>query len=208
VSGSRRSVGILVFDLVEVLDFAGPFEVFSITRLDERRRREDPGPFEVHVVAERAAPVTATGGLRVEPSVTTADCPPLDVLVVPGGHGTRRELDNPALIGWIAERARTTPLVTSVCTGSLLLGRAGRLDGRHATTHFAALDLLERIAPAAKVVRDRHVVTDGDLVTSAGVAAGIDMALVVVARLLGEPVARQSARHMEYPYPDDLRRRV
>jgi transcriptional regulator GlxA family with amidase domain len=205
---ARSHVGILVFDVVEVLDFAGPFEVFSITRLDETRRREDPGPFAVHVIAERAATVTASGGLRVEPSTTTHDCPPLDVLVIPGGYGTRRELDNPALIAWIAERARTTPLVTSVCTGSLLLGKAGLLDGKRATTHFAALDLLARVAPKTEVVRDAHVVSDGDVVTSAGVSAGIDMALLVVARLLGEPIARQSARHMEYPYPDDLRRRV
>lgn len=205
---ARTQVGILVFDVVEVLDFAGPFEVFSITRTDENRRREDPGPFAVHVIAERATTVTASGGMRVEPSVTTSDCPPLDVLVIRGGYGTRREVDNPSLISWIAERARTTPLLTSVCTGSLLLGKAGVLDGRRVTTHFAALALLASVAPAAEVVRDAHVVTDGDLMTSAGVSAGIDMALLVVARLFGEAIARQSARHMEYPYPDDLRRRV
>src|SRR4030095_15394890 len=129
----RRRVGILVFDEVEVLDFCGPFEVLSVTRLDESRRREDPSPFEVLLVAERAGEVVATGGLRVVPDVTCQTCPPLDVLIVPGGWGARRELHNAGLRGWIADRARQVELLTSVCTGAMLLGHAGLLDGRHAT---------------------------------------------------------------------------
>src|SRR3954468_6773218 len=110
---SRRTVGILIFPDVEVLDFCGPFEVFSVARLDEARRREEPSPFEVVVVAESADVVVATGGLKVVPDHTTGDCPPLDVLVVPGGWGTRREMANGALLAWVAERGRAVPTLAS-----------------------------------------------------------------------------------------------
>lgn len=203
-----RRVGILVFPEVEVLDFAGPFEVFSVTRLDDARRRETPSPYAVTLVAESAAPLRATGGLVVTPDCTTADCPPLDVLVVPGGWGTRREEHNAALLAWIAARGRAVETCTSVCTGALLLGRAGLLDGRRATTHWRSLDRMRETLPRTTVVDDLHVVVDGDVVTSAGISAGIDMALRVVARHHGEAVARATARHMEYPYPEDLRRRI
>jgi transcriptional regulator GlxA family with amidase domain len=205
---TRIHVGILIFPLVEVLDFAGPFEVFSVARLDESRRREDPSPFEVHVVAESGDVVTATGGLRVTPDVTITDCPPLDILVVPGGWGTRREITNPVLVEWIARRGREVGTLTSVCTGAMLLGKAGLLDGRHATTHWRSLDRMTESFPTVTVERELHVVEDGNVVTSAGISAGIDMALRVVTRTCGEAVGRATARHMEYPYPDDNRRRV
>ncbi|HKA30301.1 MAG TPA: DJ-1/PfpI family protein [Candidatus Binatia bacterium] len=204
----RRRVGILVFDGVEVLDFCGPFEVFSVVRLVEERRREDPSPFEVILVAERQAVVTATGGLKVTPDVSLASCPPLDVLVVPGGWGTRRELGNPVLREWIAERGRQVETLTSVCTGAMLLGHTGLLDGRHATTHWRSLDWMSDSFPRVTVERNLHVVEDGNVLTSAGISAGIDMALRVVARYHGEAIARATARHMEYPYPEDNRRRV
>jgi transcriptional regulator GlxA family with amidase domain len=204
----RRRVGIVVFDDVEVLDFCGPFEVFSVTRLDESRRREDPSPFEVLLVAERPGVVVTVGGLKVTPDVTLAGCPPLDVLLVPGGWGTRREMHNAVLLGWIGERGRQVSLLTSVCTGSMLLGRAGLLDGRRATTHWRSLDWMHDSFPQVTVERDLHVVEDGNLLTSAGISAGIDLALRVVARSHGEAVARATARHMEYPYPEDNRRRV
>ena len=205
---NRRRVGILVFPEVEVLDFCGPFEVFSVTRLDEARRREDPSPFEVLLVAEQEGVVTATGGLRVVPDVTIETCPPLDVLVVPGGWGTRREITNQALIAWIHERGKHVETLTSVCTGSMLLGHAGLLDGRRATTHWRALDWMRQSLPAVTVEDRLHVVEDGDIVTSAGISAGIDMALRVVARYHGEAVARATAANMEYPFPDDNSRRV
>ena len=204
----RKRVGILIFPNVEVLDFCGPFEVFSIARLNEERRREEPSPFEVVVVAEREGVVTATGGLKVFPDYTIDDCPPLDVLVVPGGWGTRDEIDNERLVAWIRERGRGVETLTSVCTGSMLLGRAGLLEGRRATTHWAALEWMRTLFPDVEVVDDEHVVTDGRVLTSAGVSAGIDMALRVVARYCGERVAREAARRMEYPFPDDNSRRV
>jgi transcriptional regulator GlxA family with amidase domain len=193
---------------VEVLDFCGPFEVFSVVRLVEERRREDPSPFEVILVAERQDVVTATGGLKVTPDVSLAACPPLDVLVVPGGWGTRREIGNPVLRAWIAERGRQVETLTSVCTGAMLLGHTGLLDGRHATTHWRSLDWMSESFPRVTVERDLHVVEDGNVLTSAGISAGIDMSLRVVARYHGEAIARATARHMEYPYPEDNRRRI
>lgn len=204
----RARVGILVFPQVEVLDFCGPFEVFSVVRVDEARRREDPSPFDVRLVAWDAAPVTAAGGLRVVPDVTCAACPPLDVLVVPGGWGTREAIHDRPLLDWIAARATAVRTLTAVCTGAMLLGHAGLLRGRRATTHWRSLDWMTESFPDTTVVRDLHVVEDGDVVTSAGISAGIDMALRVVARWHGEAIARATARQMEYPYPDDLRRRV
>lgn len=206
---TRKRVGILVFPNVEVLDFCGPFEVFSVTRMNEDTRREESSPFEVLVVAETAEPVMATGGLKVIPDVTTATCPPLDVLVVPGGFGTRSEIKNERLVAWIAERGKKVETLTSVCTGSMLLGQAGLLDGRHATTHWRALPWMRETFPTVTVEEKLHVVEDGNVLTSAGISAGIDMALRVVARYHGEDVARATARNMEYRYaPEDNSRRI
>jgi transcriptional regulator GlxA family with amidase domain len=205
---TRRTVGILVFPDVEVLDFCGPFEVFSTTRLDEDRRREEPSPYEAVLVAEGREVVVASGGLKVVPDHDLDGCPPLDVLVVPGGWGTRREMGNERLIAWIAERSGQVTTLASVCTGALLLGKAGLLDGKRATTHWKSLGLMRESFPAVSVIEDEHVVEDGDVITSAGISAGIDLALRVVARHHGEAVARATARHMEYPFPDDNRRRV
>ena len=198
----RKRVGILVFAEVEVLDFCGPFEVFSATRLDESRRREEPSPFDVILVAETIQPVIATGGLKVLPDHDLQSCPPLDLVIVPGGWGTRQLVQNDKVVRWIQDQAQQVELATSVCTGSFLLGQAALLDGRRATTHWSSLDRMEETFPAVQVVRDQRVVEDGSLVTSAGIAAGIDLALRVVARYHGKAIARATARHMEYPYPE------
>ena len=205
---TRRKVGILIFPEVEVLDFCGPFEVFSVTRLNEEARREEPSPFEVLLVAERMDTVVATGGLKVVPDVTIDRCPPLDILVVPGGWGTRTEVHNQRLIDWIGERGRSVETLTSVCTGSMLLGQAKLLDGRRATTHWRSLSRMRDAFPAVTVEEKLHVVEDGHVVTSAGISAGIDMALRIVIRYFGEAVARATVRNMEYPFPDDNSRRV
>ena len=205
---NRKRVGIVVFPDVEVLDFCGPFEVFSVTRLDEERRREEPSPFDVFLVAEGPGPIVTTGGMRVTPDHTLESCPTLDILVVPGGWGARAEMKNARLVAWIAERAKQVETLTSVCTGSMLLGQAGLLDGRHATTHWRALEWMRDTFPAVTVEEKLHVVEDGHVLTSAGISAGIDMALRVVARYHGESIARNTARTMEYRYPDDNARRV
>jgi len=204
----RKRVGILIFPAVEVLDFCGPYEVFSVTRLDEEKRRAESSPFEVLLVAETIDPLMATGGLRVIPDATLETCPPLDILVVPGGWGTRAEMKNQRVLKWIAERAREIETLTSVCTGAMLLGQIGLLDGRRATTHWRSLEWMRQSFPSVTVEDKLHVVEDGQVLTSAGISAGIDMALRVVARYCGEAVGRATARHMEYPFPDDNRRRV
>src|SRR5262245_13135997 len=161
----RKRVGILIFPAVEVLDFCGPYEVFSVTRLDEARRREESSPFEVLLVAESAEPVVATGGLRALPDTTLEACLPLDILVVPGGWGTRREIGNQKVLTWISERARQVETLTSVCTGAMLLAQAQLLDGRRATTHWRSLDLMRQAFPAVTVEDKLHVVEDGHVLT-------------------------------------------
>jgi len=198
----------VVFENVEVLDFCGPFEVFSVTRLNEERRREEPSPFEVLLVAEKNGPVITTGGMKVIPDYTFENCPKLDVLVVPGGWGTRKELKNPVMLNWLRTRATEVETLTSVCTGSMLLGFAGLLNGYRATTHWRSLDWMRESFPSVTVEYDKHVVEDGRIFTSAGISAGIDMALKVVARYYGEAVARDTAKYMEYPYPNDNSRRI
>jgi transcriptional regulator GlxA family with amidase domain len=196
----RLSVGILIFDGVEVLDFAGPFEVFSRTRLEPgtaSRRSEETAPFRVFTVAQERRPVVATGGLEVVPAFSFADAPPIDLLVVPGGYGTRPLLEHAPTLDWIRGAAGRARQVTSVCTGSLLLARAGLLRGRRATTHWAALDLLASIDSSVQVDREARVVEDG-IVSSAGVAAGIDMAFRIVERLHGKTVADETAHYIEY----------
>ena len=205
---TRTKTGILVYPEVEVLDFCGPFEVFSVTRLDESKRREEPSPFEVLLVAEAAGPVRAAGGLRAIPDHTFETCPPLDLLVVPGGWGSRHEIDNPRLVDWVRRQACGAKLVTSVCTGSFLLGKAGVLAGRRATTHWMSLDRMRATFPDIVVEDSLHWVEDGNVLTSAGISAGIDLALAVVAKLHGAAVGRATAKHMEYPFPESAKRRI
>ncbi len=204
----RKTVCIVIFNEVEVLDFCGPFEVFSVARLNEDRRLEEASPFRVMLVAERDEMVITTGGMRVMPEFTVENCPPFDILMVPGGLGTRKEIANGRLLNWIHERAVQAETVTSVCTGSMLLGKAGLLKGRRATTHWNMLGWMRESFPDTVVEDCLHVVEDGNVFTSAGISAGIDLALILVARYFGEEVARATARRMEYPYPETLERRV
>lgn len=204
----RKRAGIIVFDDVEVLDFCGPFEVLSVARRDEARRRDEPSPFEVLLVAQQAAAVTTSGGMQVLPHFSFDRCPPLDILVVPGGWGTRREMKNAAMLAFVQARAAQVETLTSVCTGALILGKAGLLDGLRATTHWRSLGLMQELFPRVTVDAQAQVVEDGRVFTSAGISAGIDMALRLVARHCGEAVARATARHMEYPYPESNARRV
>jgi transcriptional regulator GlxA family with amidase domain len=205
---TQKQVGIVLFDDLEVLDFCGPFEVLSATRMNEEKRREEPSPFKVLLVAEKARPVVTTGGMKVIPDHRFEDCPKLDILVVPGGWGTRKEIGNSVMLDWLRARATEVEILTSVCTGSMLLGFAGLLEGRKATTHWRSLDWMRESFPGVTVAYDEHVVEDGTLLTSAGISAGIDMALKLVTRCYGEAVARATARHMEYPYPVNNARRI
>ena len=196
----KWNVGILIFDGVEVLDFAGPFEVFSRTRLApgaESRRSEASAPFHTFTVAKTTAPVSTTGDLRVVPHHGFAGAPRIDLLLVPGGIGTRALLHDGETLDWIRRTAGQARKVTSVCTGSLLYAKAGLLAGRRATTHWGALDVLESLDASLKVERERRVVDDG-IISSAGVASGIDMAFYVVETLFGKAVADETAHYIEY----------
>jgi len=200
----KLNVGILMFDGVEVLDFAGPFEVFSRTRLVpgvESRRSDASAPFRVFTVTRNGETVTATGDLQLTPRYSFQTSPPIDLLVVPGGYGTRALLRDRETLDWICTTAAKAKKVTSVCTGSLLLAQAGLLDGRRATTHWGALDLLQEISDARKadisIQHDLRFVDDG-IITSAGVSAGIDMALHVVEQVCGASVAAETAHYMDY----------
>jgi transcriptional regulator GlxA family with amidase domain len=190
-----RTLAILVFDDVEVLDFCGPFEVFSVAN-----RFTEPHAFNVLTVAETVGQVVTRGGLSVNPHRRLGDCPQPDVLLVPGGQGTRNEIHNSALVEWIRQASTKAELVLSVCTGALLLAKAGLLDGLEATTHHGAIDLLRQTAPKTTVHAHRRFVDNGRVVCSAGIAAGIDMSLHVVSRLLGREVFVKTARQMEYSW--------
>ena len=201
-SDTRMTVGILIFDDVEVLDFAGPFEVFSRTRTvagAESRRTDDSAPFQTFTVARTRDAITAVGGLQVVPRHAWTDAPAIDILVVPGGVGTRGLLNDETTLAWIRQTAGSCRQVTSVCTGALLLAKIGALAGKRATTHWAALDLLAAIDPTIHVERDRRVVHDG-IFTSAGVSAGIDMSFAVVEQICGRAVAIETAHYIEYPW--------
>jgi transcriptional regulator GlxA family with amidase domain len=196
----KWNVAILIFDGVEVLDFAGPFEVLSRTRLvpgTESRRSDDSAPFHVFTVARTTDRVIATGGLVVVPRYSFADTPSVDLLVVPGGFGTRPLLQDAETIDWIRATAARARQTASVCTGALLLARAGLLDDRRATTHWGAFGLLGTLGRNITVDREARFVDDG-VMTSAGVASGMDLAFHVVESLLGRDVADETARYIEY----------
>lgn len=189
-----RNVAILIFDEVEILDFCGPYEVFGVTGRDGSR------PFNVYTVAEERRPIIARNQLSVNPQYTLLDCPRSHILLVPGGFGTRREMHNPVLIDWIKERSQQAELLLSVCTGALLLAKAGLLEGLAATTHHGAIDLLRQVAPNTRIKPDERFVDNGSVILSAGISAGIDMSLYVVAKLLGEQQAQETAAYMEYDW--------
>jgi transcriptional regulator GlxA family with amidase domain len=188
-------VGILVFDDVEVLDFAGPYEVLSASH--------DPAgrPYVRVVVVGTGPEVRCRGGLRIRPDVTLADCPALETLIVPGGPGAddRTAAQDEAILPFLRRVAATTPTIASVCTGAFLLGRAGLLDGRRATTHRDAVAALRAEFPELDVVHDK-VIDEGAIVTAAGVSSGIDLALHLLERWFGPEVRARAAAGLDGPW--------
>lgn len=185
------TIGIVLFPDLEELDAIGPWEVFTMVA----QQRDD---VRVLALAQTLEPVRCAKGLRILPDADFAGAPELDVLLVPGGQGTRREVDNPLLIEWLAKRAPRCQWVTSVCTGALLLCRAGLAQGRRVTTHWAFVPELRKRHPEVSVLERVRYVRDGSLVTAAGVSAGIDMALWLSGQLWGVDCARTTQRLMEY----------
>ena len=196
-----RNVAIMIFDDVEVLDFAGPFEVFAVSR------DKDDGTtqlFNVYTIAEKAVPVIARNGLSINPNYTLDDCPKPDIYVIPGGRGTRSAMHNDTLIKWIKAQSKTAEQVLSVCTGAFMLAKAGLLDGLAATTYHTEFDHLRSMAPTTTLHPDKRFVDNGQVVTSAGISAGIDMSLYVVSKLHGKAQALYTAQRMEYDVKEDL----
>jgi transcriptional regulator GlxA family with amidase domain len=186
-------IGVHLFDGAEELDWAGPWEVLGIWRA-----LADDGEVELVSVARGPGPVTCAKGLRVLPDRTWDDLGPVDLLVYPGGRGTRGQLGDEAIHAWLHRLRDAGTLLASVCTGSLVLADAGLLDGRPATTHWRSLDLLGELGRDIEVRRDDRFVDDGDVVTAAGVSAGIDAALHLVARLSSPQMARDVRRQAQY----------
>lgn len=191
------NVAVLVFEEVEPLDFCGPFEVFAAVKAAEG----EPPPFRVFTCAESTEPVSTIGGLSLNPRYTLTACPGPDILVVPGGYGTRDQLTNTALLDWIKATSARCDTVLSVCTGALLLAKAGLLEGLTATTHHEVIDLLRVMAPNTQIRRFERFVDNGQFVIAAGISAGIDAALHIVRRRLGPEIAQATAAYMEWEGP-------
>jgi transcriptional regulator GlxA family with amidase domain len=204
----QKIVGILVFNNIEVLDFCGPFEVLSVARLDESKRLETLSPFDVKLISMTKEVVFTKGNMKVIPDFDFDTCPRLDILIVPGGMGTRKLMYDENVLDFIQQKAKEVELLTSVCTGSLILANAKLLEGINATTHWKSLERLENEFKNVKVCKDKHFVEDGNIITSAGISAGIDMALHIVKRYCGEEVAFATAKQMEYPYMVENKRRI
>ncbi len=184
---NSRNVAIMVFEGVEVLDFAGPYEVFSVA--GAAMPRQPYAPFFTYTVGLTEQTVSTTGALRVTPHYSYQNCPAPDLLIVPGGNGARRLLKHPALLAWLNQQAQSVELICSVCTGALALAAAGILKGKSATTHHGAFERLAELDPSIGVVRDKRFVQDGKVWTSGGISAGIDMSLAIVRHLLGDNAA-------------------
>jgi transcriptional regulator GlxA family with amidase domain len=190
-------IGILLFDDFEELDAIGPWEVLAFWT----QQFPDDG-WTVSTFTRDGAPVQAAKGLRITPDHSYDTVPAMDVLLYPGGFGTRAHLQDEAQLDWVRMQRSSVPLMTSVCTGSLVYAAAGLLAGRPATTHWGSLDVLGQLDPSIEVRPDDRWVDDGDIVTASGVSAGIDMALHLVDRLAGTDRAREVRRGIQYdPQP-------
>ncbi|MGG4443040.1 DJ-1/PfpI family protein [Brevibacillus fortis] len=188
-------VGIFIFDDVEVLDFAGPLEVFSVTSMEN----DSHTPFLVKTVSEKGNMIQTLNGLKVQPDYSFDNMPVFDILIIPGGVGAReREVHNEQVINWIREQMQQVELMASVCTGAFLLAKAGLLTGKKATTHWASLERLEKEFPEVIVQKGVKFIDEGNIVTSAGISAGINMSFHIIKRLVGAEVAEQTAKTMEY----------
>ncbi len=191
-----RHVAILVFDQVEVLDFAGPYEVFNVTG-----EKNDPTPFNVFTVAESTAPVRTRGQFSVNPNYSIYTMPPAQVLVIPGGRGARALLDKPHILEWLREQHEQVEHMVSVCTGALPLGKTGLLDGLTVTTHHGSIDHLRSlVSENTTVLADQRYTDNGKVLTAGGISAGIDLSLYLVRKLLGDDVLAKTLTEMEYAW--------
>lgn len=190
--------GLLLFDDAEELDWVGPFEVFTMVReVIGFQKLDIPAP-KIVTLSERGGTIKGAKGMKTIVDHSFADCPKLDVLLIPGGQGTRREVNNKDLLRWVADTAKGCTWVTSVCTGAMILTAAGPAKGKRVTTHWAFVNTLRERKEATEVLENIRYVRDGNVVTSAGVSAGIDMALWLVGQIYSPTLARNTQRAMEY----------
>jgi len=192
---AQQTIAAILFPGFELLDVFGPLEAFGMLA--------ETGQCEILTVAESAGAVASRQGPRALADFGFDDCPPLDVFLVPGGMGTRKEISNGRMLGWLRERAQTAALVTSVCTGAALLARAGLLDGRSATTNKFSFKWVVEQGPRVNWVKQARWVEDGKFLTSSGVSAGIDMTLAIIAKLWDLETAQRIATRMEYKWHRD-----
>jgi transcriptional regulator GlxA family with amidase domain len=190
-----KTVALLLFPDVEVLDFAGPFEVFSVAA-----QAREPAAFKVVTVALNDAPLDAVGGLTVVPDYALENAPQADILLIPGGNGSRRAMRDQRILEWVAAQARGAEIVASICTGALILGKLGLLDGLRATTHWTAIDELKSVSDKINVQPQARFIDNGKYLTSGGITAGIDMSLYLVKRLTDQALVDMVIAEMEYDW--------
>lgn len=193
-----KTIGIYIFDKAEELDFVGPFEVFTMCDEVAVRSKNAAARTKVVLISESGEPVTCAKGMRVMADASFETAPKLDVFLIPGGQGTRTLVNNTRALEWIAEATKPCEWITSVCTGSLVLGAAGPAKGKRVTTHWTFIQPLRERGEVAEVLENIRYVRDGNVVTSAGVSAGIDMALWLVGQMFSPAHARLTQLGMEY----------
>ena len=188
----KRNVGILLFNNVEILDFCGPFEVFSVTA--ELNQYE---PFEVFTVAKKKDAITTKNGMSVNPKYSFMEVPRIDILIVPGGAGTLSLLEDQETLNWLSHRSSLSEINFSICSGARLLGKLGLLDDLEYTTHHLVFDHVVEIAPRAIPVNNKRFIDNGKIMTSGGICASIDLSLYIVGKLLGESIRENTSVYME-----------
>ena len=190
---NRLTVGIFIFNEVEVLDFAGPFEVFSLAEKDSEKL------FKVITISENGEMITARNGLKVQPDASFEQNPDLDILIIPGGYGAEEiEIKNKKVIEWIKTQSEKVQILASVCTGAFLLAEAGLLDNKKATTHWMDIPRLKEEYPAVTVIKDTKFVDEDSIITAGGISSGINMSFQIIKKLYNLEIAETTAKRMEY----------
>lgn len=188
-----KNVGILIFDNIELLDFAGPFEVFSVTN-----QLNDYKLCNTFTFSETGVPIKSVNGLHVIPDYSIHTCPDIDILIIPGGGGTKKLIENKELLSWINDKYQKSEITFSICSGARLLAKLGLLDNLEFTTHHEVFEDVQKIAPKAILVKAKRFIDNGKLMTSAGISAGIDLSLHVIEKLYGKTTVTRTIKYMEY----------
>lgn len=190
---SINNVGIFLFDNIELLDFAGPYEVFSVTSELNGHQL-----FNVFTISCDGSEIRSVNGLRIAPDFSFANHPPVDILVIPGGVGTKAEIAKQEVLKWIHETYRNSHITMSVCSGARILGILGLLDHLESTTHHEVVAHLRDLAPDTIIRQDKRFTDNDNIMTSGGISAGIDLSLHIVKKLYGEEIVNKTLRYMEY----------